>query len=337
MKRRVTKALAELKAGEPGGGGLVIRLGPGPTLLGTPDTGLDDATYQKFTHDTFGPEATREIPGVESTDPDRFAVRSKYLAGVGRMPWLTWRSKEIATLYAELNAAVRAARPRRRCWPWSRPAWTAVRPAARPGGSIARPFRPASRGGASGSISRPGRAGPARRWSCAERPSRPKHSRTTWPPARISTRWSRLAPHRGLLLAIGGEAAADDPGGSPPAPAPEPLAPGLATGFLAADPEDREGRCRMPAAGAPAARREPADLADRAAAGRRPGRRRAARARTRGARCTVGLPGRKGRLGPGRAAAPLRTRAARPSGQGRRRPTPRPTPSPSRSASWCEI
>ena len=43
-----------------GGGGLVIRLGPGPTLLGTPDTGLDDATYQKFTHDTFGPETARE-------------------------------------------------------------------------------------------------------------------------------------------------------------------------------------------------------------------------------------------------------------------------------------
>ena len=43
----------------------MIRLGPGPTLLGTPDTGLDDTTYKKFIHDTFGPEATRGIPGVE--------------------------------------------------------------------------------------------------------------------------------------------------------------------------------------------------------------------------------------------------------------------------------
>ena len=113
MKQRVTTALVQLKAHQPGspGGGLVIRLGPGPTLLGTPDTGLDDKTYQKFTHDTFGPENTAGIPGVEFTDPDRFAVRSRYVAGVGRMPWLTWRSKEIAALYADLNAAVRSVAP----------------------------------------------------------------------------------------------------------------------------------------------------------------------------------------------------------------------------------
>ena len=106
--------VALLKADGTGstGGGLVIRLGPGATLLGTPDTGLDDTTYRKFTHDTFGPEAKRGIPGVETTDPDRFAVRSKYVAGVGRMPWLMWRSKEITALYRELNAAVHAAAPR---------------------------------------------------------------------------------------------------------------------------------------------------------------------------------------------------------------------------------
>jgi hypothetical protein len=111
MKRRVSKALSYLKVGKPLGAGLVIRLGPGPTLLGTPDTGLDDATYQKFTHDTFGPETAREIPGVESTDPGRFAVRSTYLAGKGRMPWLSWRSKEIASLYTELNATMREVSP----------------------------------------------------------------------------------------------------------------------------------------------------------------------------------------------------------------------------------
>ena len=86
-----------------------------------------------------------ESRGVETTDPDRFAVRSKYVAGVGRMPWLMWRSKEITALSRELNAAVHAAAPRRRS-PWSLPAWMAARPAARPGESIARPFRPASRG-----------------------------------------------------------------------------------------------------------------------------------------------------------------------------------------------
>ncbi len=115
MKQRVIRAMNQLKAGEAGGGsgGLVIRLGPGPTLLGTPDTGVDDATYRKFIHDTIGPGATREmpIPGVESTEPGRFAERSRYLAGVGRMPWLTWRTKEIAALYGELNDAVHAISP----------------------------------------------------------------------------------------------------------------------------------------------------------------------------------------------------------------------------------
>jgi hypothetical protein len=113
MKRRVTAAVAKIKAAPSGsgGGGLVIRLGVGPTLLGTPDTGLDDATYRKFTHDTFGAAATRQLPGAETSDPDRFAARARHLAGVGRMPWLTWRSREIAALYSELNAAVHAADP----------------------------------------------------------------------------------------------------------------------------------------------------------------------------------------------------------------------------------
>ncbi len=42
---------------------------------------------------------------------DRFAVRSRYLAGVGRMPWLTWRSRAIASLYTELAEAAQAAAP----------------------------------------------------------------------------------------------------------------------------------------------------------------------------------------------------------------------------------
>ena len=113
MKRRVVQALTHSQPGrvETGGGsgtGLLIRLGPGPTLLGTPDTGLDDATFERFVHETFSPETAREIPGLGNTDPDRFAVRSRYLAGVGRMPWLTWRSRAIAALYAELAEAAQA-------------------------------------------------------------------------------------------------------------------------------------------------------------------------------------------------------------------------------------
>jgi hypothetical protein len=91
--------------------GLVIRLGPGPTLLGTPDTGLDDATFERFVREKFAPETARGIPGTGSDDPNRFAVRSDYLKGVGRMPWLTWRSHAIATLYTELARAARTAAP----------------------------------------------------------------------------------------------------------------------------------------------------------------------------------------------------------------------------------
>ena len=40
-------------------------------------------------------------------------ARSKYLAGVGRMPWLTWRSRAIAALYSELAEAARSRVSRR--------------------------------------------------------------------------------------------------------------------------------------------------------------------------------------------------------------------------------
>jgi hypothetical protein len=114
LKRRVTAAVTQGKLGPgwaSGRAGVLIRLGPGPTLLGTPDTGLDDATFDRFVRESFSPETARSIPGVGETDPDRFAVRSQYLAGVGRMPWLTWRSRAIASLYSELAEAAQAAAP----------------------------------------------------------------------------------------------------------------------------------------------------------------------------------------------------------------------------------
>jgi hypothetical protein len=114
MKHRVTQALAPNKSGPVATGGLagvLIRMGPGPTLLGTPDTGLDDATFDRFVRESFSPETGRGIPGLGETAPDRFDVRSRYLSGVGRMPWLTWRSRAIASLYTELAEAAQAAAP----------------------------------------------------------------------------------------------------------------------------------------------------------------------------------------------------------------------------------
>jgi hypothetical protein len=116
MKRKIQQTVASLgrRPGEtPGQGtsGLLIRLGPGPTLLGTPETGLDDSTFDRFVRETFKPETARDIPGSGTTDPERFAVRSHFLAGVGRMPWMTWRTRAIAALYSELSEAARATDP----------------------------------------------------------------------------------------------------------------------------------------------------------------------------------------------------------------------------------
>jgi hypothetical protein len=115
MKRRVTEALS-FATGDSSEhfrncGGALIRLGPGPTLLGMPDTGLDDTTFERFVRETFSAETARSIPGLGTEAPDRFAVRSRYVLGVGRMPWLSWRSRSIAALYGELAAAARTAAP----------------------------------------------------------------------------------------------------------------------------------------------------------------------------------------------------------------------------------
>ncbi len=118
MKRRIVAALTRSRTAPIAGtlagpttSGLVIRLGPGPTLLGTPDTGIDDITYERFIRETFAADTAQGIPGSGIHDPERFAVRLQYLAGAGRMPWLTWRSRAMAALYAELAAAVQEAAP----------------------------------------------------------------------------------------------------------------------------------------------------------------------------------------------------------------------------------
>ena len=168
----------------------MIRLGPGPTLLGTPDTGVDDATFERFVRETFSPETARRIPGLGRDDPGRFAVRLHYLAGLGRMPWLTWRSRAMAALYTELVASGPAGRSRRRAGrgdpgPRRRP--------GRPRGASGRPGRPGAQPGLAErrpGPRKPGRADPSPRRSSAACRSRPTPWPTTWPPAPISTRWS---------------------------------------------------------------------------------------------------------------------------------------------------
>lgn len=112
LKRRVADAVAPWK--KTGSmAGLLIRLGSGPTLLGGPDTGLDDVTFARFAKETFDfdPEVARNVPGLGTDDPRRFATRAQFLAGPGRAPWLAWRSRGIASLYAELADAARATLP----------------------------------------------------------------------------------------------------------------------------------------------------------------------------------------------------------------------------------
>ena len=110
LKRRVAQAIAP-RQNRPSLTGVLIRLGPGPTLLGGPDTGFDDATYTRFVRETFDAETARGLPGLDVSTPDRFAARAEFLAGSGRMPWLTWRSRGIAALYAALAESVRRAAP----------------------------------------------------------------------------------------------------------------------------------------------------------------------------------------------------------------------------------
>jgi len=110
IKRRLVELVSD-RAGEPGYAGVLLRLGRGPTLLGTPESGMDDETYARFVRETFGPDVAKEVPGLDVADPRRFAARAEYLAGVGRMPWLAWRAKAVAGLYTELESAVREAAP----------------------------------------------------------------------------------------------------------------------------------------------------------------------------------------------------------------------------------
>lgn len=110
LARRVA-ASASARRSRPSLAGVLIRLGPGSTLLGRPDTGLDDATFARFVAAMFDAGLARGIPGLGPGSADRFEARARFLDGAGQKPWLTWRARELAAVYAELAEAARAAAP----------------------------------------------------------------------------------------------------------------------------------------------------------------------------------------------------------------------------------
>ena len=167
MRRRVAEAVAA-HDGHARPAGVLIRLGPGPTLLGSPDTGFDDATFARFVREAFDPETAKGgVPGLPADDPGRYEARSKFLAGSGRTPWLSWRSERIAALYAELAEAARGAAPGRGA------GGRHPRPGRRPGGDrgeACRPRRTGTQPGLAGRRARPRRLAHRRRR--ADRPAR---------------------------------------------------------------------------------------------------------------------------------------------------------------------
>jgi len=109
LARKVAEALAPSKA-RPNLAGVLVRLGPGSTLPGGPDSGLDDATYARFLAAAFEP-APSGRPGQGAADPGRFDARARFVEGSGRLPWLAWRAGEVADVYAGLAEEARRASP----------------------------------------------------------------------------------------------------------------------------------------------------------------------------------------------------------------------------------
>jgi hypothetical protein len=110
MARKVAEAVA-LRKVRPNLVGVVIRLGPGSTLPGGPDMGLDDSTFARFVASAFEPGSASRVPGQGSSDPGRFEARARYVEAAGRLPWLAWRAREVASIYVGLAKAARLSSP----------------------------------------------------------------------------------------------------------------------------------------------------------------------------------------------------------------------------------
>jgi hypothetical protein len=110
MAKKVAEAVAPRKT-RANLAGVLIRLGPGSTLPGSPEMGLDDATFARFVDSVFEPGAASRVRGQGSSDPGRFEARVHYVEGAGKTPWLAWRSKEVAGLYTSLAREARRVAP----------------------------------------------------------------------------------------------------------------------------------------------------------------------------------------------------------------------------------
>ncbi len=91
--------------------GALVRLGPGSTLPGGPDSGLDDATYARFVPAAFEPGPAGRVPGRNLEDPLRFEARARFVEAAGKVPWLAWRAREVAAVYSSLAEAARRSAP----------------------------------------------------------------------------------------------------------------------------------------------------------------------------------------------------------------------------------
>jgi len=110
MARKVADAVRARQA-RPNLLGALVRLGPGSTLPGGPDSGLDDLTYARFVNSVFEPGPAGRVPGRNLDDPRRFEARARFVEAAGKIPWLAWKAREVASVYSSLADAARGSAP----------------------------------------------------------------------------------------------------------------------------------------------------------------------------------------------------------------------------------
>ncbi len=103
LSLRLREATRTYAGAAPNVDGVLVRLGTGPTLLGAPESGLDDTTFALFLKDTFD----QPPAGLDADAVDRFEARARFVAGAARKPWMEWRARGVAALYGELATAAR--------------------------------------------------------------------------------------------------------------------------------------------------------------------------------------------------------------------------------------